>query len=245
MYNNSTFKLLGESRVTVYNPANGHTYKIKFIIVPDCAGMIPVLGLKACKFMEIVTIKDNTLQPVMSVKTCSITDDYADVFDNELGILPGKAHFQVNPDICPVVSPVRRIPISLKAKDKAELDNLTDQNVITPIQDPTDWVSNLVVTMKKNGDPQCLNKALKRECWTISHLNFLMQNCSLHLSKKNAYWHVELDDESSIQPSVLYLGDTAGSECHLDATCHPKSSKPDCNHHLMVLTVCTVLQMTL
>ena len=89
MYNNSTFKPLGESRVTVYNPANGHTYKIKFIIVPDCAGMIPVLGLKACKFMEIVTINDNNLQPVMSVKTCSITDDYADVFDNKLGKLPG------------------------------------------------------------------------------------------------------------------------------------------------------------
>ena len=68
MYNNSTFKPLGESRVTVYmyNPANGHTYKIKFIIVPDCGGMIPVLGLKACKFIEIVTINDNNLQPVMS-----------------------------------------------------------------------------------------------------------------------------------------------------------------------------------
>ena len=85
MYNNSTFKPLGESRVIVYNPVNGHTYKIKFIIVPDCAGMIPVLGLKACKFMEIVTINDNNLQPVMSVKTCTITDDYADVFDNKLG----------------------------------------------------------------------------------------------------------------------------------------------------------------
>ena len=57
----------------------------------------------------------------------------------------------------------------LKAKVKAELDNLTDQNVITLIQDPTDWVSNLVVTMKKYGDlrvcldPQCLTKALKRK----------------------------------------------------------------------------------
>ena len=184
MYNNSTFKPLGESRVTVYNPANGHTYKIKFIIVPDCAGMIPVLGLKACKFMEIVTINDNNLQPVMSVKTCSITDDYADVFDNKLGKLPGKAHFQVNPDICPVVSPVRRIPISLKAKVKAELDNLTDQNVITPIQDPTDWVSNLVVTMKKNGDlrvcldPQCLNKALKREHFRLPVLDDILPELS-------------------------------------------------------------------
>ena len=208
MYNNSTFKPLGESRVTVYNPANGHTYKIKFIIVPDCAGMIPVLGLKACKFMEIVTINDNNLQPVMSVKTCSITDDYADVFDNKLGKLPGKAHFQVNPDICPVVSPVRRIPISLKAKVKAELDNLTDQHVITPIQDPTDWVSNLVVTMKKNGDlrvcldPQCLNKALKREHFRLPVLDDILpelSNAKLFstLDVKNAYWHVVLDDESS------------------------------------------------
>ena len=208
MYNNSTFKPLGESRVTVYNPANGHTYKIKFIIVPDCAGMIPVLGLKACKFMEIVTINDNNLQPVMSVKTCSITDDYADVFDNKLGKLPGKAHFQVNPDICPVVSPVRRIPISLKAKVKVELDNLTDQNVITPIQDPTDWVSNLVVTMKKNGDlrvcldPQCLNKALKREHFRLPVLDDILpelSNAKLFstLDVKNAYWHVVLDDESS------------------------------------------------
>ena len=170
--------------------------------------MIPVLGLKACKFMEIVTINDNNLQPVMSVKTCSITDDYADVFDNKLGKLPGKAHFQVNPNICPVVSPVRRIPISLKAKVKAELDNLTDQNVITSIQDPTDWVSNLVVTMKKNGDlcvcldPPCLNKALKREHFRLPVLDDILpelSNAKLFstLDVKNAYWHVVLDDESS------------------------------------------------
>ena len=185
MYNNSTSKPLGESRVTVYNPANGHTNKKKFIIVPNWSGMIPVLGLKACKFMEIVTINDNNLQPVMSMKTCSITDDYADVFDNKLGKLHGKAHFQVNPDICPVVSPVRRIPISLKAKIKAELDNLTDQNVITPIQ-----------------DPQCLHKALKREHFRLPVLDDILpelSNAKLFstLDVKNAYWHVVLDDESS------------------------------------------------
>ena len=45
--------------------------------------------------MEIVTINDNNLQPVMSVKTaCSVTDDYADVFDNKLGKLPGKLTFK-------------------------------------------------------------------------------------------------------------------------------------------------------
>ena len=109
---------------------------------------------------------------------------------------------------CPVVSPVRRILISLKAKVKAELDNLTDQNVITPIQDPTDWVSNLVVTMKKNGDlrvcldSQCLNKALEREHFRLPVLDDILpelSNAKLFtiLDVKNAYWHVVLDDESS------------------------------------------------
>ena len=72
----------------------------------------------------------------------------------------------------------------MKAKVKAELDNLTDQNVITPIQDPTDWVSNLVVTMKKNGDlrvcldPQCLNKALKREHFRLPVLDDILSELS-------------------------------------------------------------------
>ena len=46
-------------------------------------------------------------------------------------------------------SPVRRIPVSLTEKVKNELDHLSAKNVITSVQQPTDWVSNLVVTMKK------------------------------------------------------------------------------------------------
>ena len=34
MYNKSVVKPLGESKVKVYNPANGHTYSVKFVIVP-------------------------------------------------------------------------------------------------------------------------------------------------------------------------------------------------------------------
>ena len=34
MYNNSVVKPLGESKVKVYNPENGHTYSVKFVIVP-------------------------------------------------------------------------------------------------------------------------------------------------------------------------------------------------------------------
>ena len=51
-----------------------------------------------------------------------------------------------------MVSPVRRIPVSLTEKMKNELDHLPAKNVITPVQQPTDWTSNLVDTMKTSGD---------------------------------------------------------------------------------------------
>ena len=79
-------------------------------------------------------------------------DDYPDVFKDEPGQLPGGAHCITDPSVIPVVSPVRRIPVALTEKVKNELDYLSARNVITPVQQPTDWVSNLAVTMEKSGD---------------------------------------------------------------------------------------------
>ena len=51
---------------------------------------------------------------------------------------------------------------------KLEFERLTDIGVLMPVDEPTDWVSNLVVATKESGDlrlcldPQQLNKALKR-----------------------------------------------------------------------------------
>ena len=109
-------------------------------------------------------------------------DDYPDVFKDELGQLPGNAHFITDPFVTPVVSHVRRILVSLTEKVKNELDHLDAKNVITPVQQPTDWVSNLVVTMKKSADlrvcldPQEVNKALVREHFQLSTLYDMLPN---------------------------------------------------------------------
>ena len=104
---------------------------------------------------------------------------------------------------------MRRIPVSLTEKVKNELDHLSAKNVITPVQQPTDWVSNLVVTMKKSGDlrvcldPQELNKALKREHFQLPTLDDILPNLSnaklfSTVDIRSAYWHVLLDEESSL-----------------------------------------------
>ena len=98
--------------------------------------------------MNILTLH-KTIWNLYYIKLSNVIDDYPDVFKDELGQLPGEAHFITDPSATHVLSPVRRIPVSLTEKAKNEPDHLSSKNVITPVQQPTNSVSNLVVTMKK------------------------------------------------------------------------------------------------
>ena len=62
-------------KVKVYNPANGHTYSVKFVIVPKNVGLIPILGSKASQFMNIMTLNKNNLEPVLQLKLSNVIDD--------------------------------------------------------------------------------------------------------------------------------------------------------------------------
>ena len=65
-------------------------------------------------------------------------------------------------EVTPVINPPRHIPVSLKMKLNEELDW-----IITPTEEPTGWVSSLVIVEKPNEqwwiclDPQHLNQAVK------------------------------------------------------------------------------------
>ena len=123
-----------------------------------------------------------------------------------------------------MVSPVRRIPFSLTEKVKNKLGHLSAKNVITPVQ-PTDWVSNLVVTIKISGDlrvcldPQELNKAIKREHFQLPTLDDILPNLSnaklfSTVDIRSAYWHVLLDEEVVfLQPFLLLTEYISGSVC--------------------------------
>ena len=115
------------------------------MIVPKNSGLIAILGSKASQFMNILTLNTNNLEPVLQLKLSNVIDDYPDVFKDEIGQLPGEAHFITDPSVTPVVSPVRSIPVSLTEKVKNELDHLSAKNVITPVQQPTDLGSPAVL----------------------------------------------------------------------------------------------------
>ena len=69
----------------------------------------------------------------------------------------------------PTIMPNRKIPVAMHQPLKDELQRLVKLKVITQVDEPTEWVSQSVITLKKNGkvrlclDPQELNKVLLRE----------------------------------------------------------------------------------
>ena len=76
---------------------------------------------------------------------------YHTVFEKAVGLLGNNLHLDVERSVKPGQMPVRRIPVAIKGKLKAELDRLEKLGVLERIDEPTEWVSTLVIVKKRNG----------------------------------------------------------------------------------------------
>ena len=132
---------------------------------------------------------------------------YPEQFD-KMGKLPGEYHIVLERGSQPVIHAPRKCPIHLKDELKQELDDMEQKGVIKKMTEPTDWVSSIVISRRKNGklrvclDPKDLNKAIKRchhKTPTLEEIThkFAGSRYFSKLDAKNGYWSVVLDEESS------------------------------------------------
>lgn len=200
VWNNANYVPLGEQRVVVKNPKTNKKYNVNFIICHD--DFVPILGLRASEQMSLISVESDNFERVHKVDDCN------DVFNNELGTFRGKHSLKIKENAIPIVMPNRKVPVALKQPLKNELDRLTNLNVLKPVDEPTEWVSQSVLTPKKNGsvrlclDPQELNKVLLREHYTLPTLDDTLHELTqskvfTKADLASGYWHVKLDDESS------------------------------------------------
>ena len=84
-------------------------------------------------------------------------------------------HIEMDPNIRPVHAPRRRIPVARVQRVNEALERLCEDSIISPVTQPTDWLSNMLIKEKPNGklriciDPsQTINRAL------INHENPLL-----------------------------------------------------------------------
>ena len=204
MWNHTQLSPLGVCRKNVRNPKNGRKYSVEFVVCKE--NFVPLLGLQASQQMELIDVCDDNFD---RVRTVNVEDKYSYVFSGKLGMFPGLQHLKVIKDVKPMVMPDRRIPLAVRPKLKAKLDRLTSLDVITPVDEPTPWVRQMVVVEKKGGDlricndPRELNKALLREHYTFPVLEDTLHELgqSRVFSKadlSSGYWHVQLDETSSL-----------------------------------------------
>ena len=162
-------------------------------------------------FISVLPPEKSTHENVRKIETADeLLRRHAEVFDKDLGTLPGTVHLQVDEDAKPSITPSQRVPTALREKFKVELDRLEGQGVLAKVDEPTPWVSSSVVlATKKSGalriciDPRPLNQALKRETFQLPVLDDLLPELSQAkmfstVDLTAGYWHCVLDDESSL-----------------------------------------------
>jgi hypothetical protein len=203
MWNGAVMKPAGVAWKVVRNPKTNKKYNVEFIIFQD--NQQPLLGLRTSEQMGLIKIEDKAFQRVNMVDTTA----YADVFDGQLGSLPGTQTLMVKEDARPIIMADRRVPIAVRPKLKEELDRLEKLQVITPVTEPTPWVSQIVTATKKSGalriciDPHELNKVLLRERYVMPILEDTLHEMrdSRVFTKADltsGYWHVKMDKASSM-----------------------------------------------
>ena len=98
----------------------------------------------------------------------AILNEVQDVFEG-LGCVEGEYTIKLKVNSQPTIQPQRNVPLRLRNKLKATLDDLERRDIITKVEEPVDWVSNLVVVEKANNtlrlclDPPDLNQVIERE----------------------------------------------------------------------------------
>ena len=108
----------------------------------------------------------------------------------------------------PVIHASRRVPVALRPKLKEELERMKKLDIIEPVNEPSDWVSSLVIVQKTNGsvrvclDPSDLNQAINKRHLQLPTADEILSQLSgacyfTKLDSSNSYWQVRLDDESS------------------------------------------------
>ena len=205
---NADYKPLGETRVVIRNPKNKKNDNVNFIICHN--DNTPILGLRASEQMGLISVAAENLwcsvSEVSESEVCK--NSKSEVFNKVVGTYKGEHRLKIKKNAIPKTMPNHKVPVAMHQPLKDELERLVKLRVITQVDKPTEWVSQSVITLKKNGkvslclDPQELNKVLLREHYIMPTIDDILHD--LRQSKvftkvdlSSGYWHIKLDKYSS------------------------------------------------
>jgi RNase H-like domain found in reverse transcriptase/Reverse transcriptase (RNA-dependent DNA polymerase)/Integrase zinc binding domain len=194
-----------KGKCTLDCQVRGQSQSCEFYVT--CPNYPPILGKQACEELGLLQRVIHTTSRRSPCSPQDIVSEYEDVFKG-VGKLSHKHSIQLDKDAKPQVHSARKIPISLKAKLKDELDKMEQKGIIVKENDPTDWVHPVVIVSKPNGsirvcmDPRALNKFVKREHFQLPTSETIfseLEGATVFsvLDASSAFWQIPLTTESS------------------------------------------------
>uniref|UniRef100_A0A3B3DHQ9 ribonuclease H n=1 Tax=Oryzias melastigma TaxID=30732 RepID=A0A3B3DHQ9_ORYME len=160
-----------------------------------------LLGLPAIKQLQLVSRVNN-----ITIET--VKQQYPRLCSG-LGLVRRPYSNKLQPDAVPFSHQTpRRVPLPLMGKVKEEIDRMEKMDVITRIEDPTDWCAGMVVVPKKSGavricvDFTKMNQAVCREKYilpSVEHTLGMLAGATVFskLDANMGFWQVPLTEESA------------------------------------------------
>ena len=179
---------------------------VEFIVIEGHGN--PLLGRKTSLDLGILKMGPSEVNSINSTKMTKdqIIHDYSKCFEGFGKLKDFQLQIPIDPEVEPVIQNVRRVPFNLREKLGNKLDELEKLDIIEKVNEPSKWISPVVVVPKPGGDIRlCVdmrqpNEAVKRVCHFIPTIDELQDmNESTVFSKldiKWAYHQIELRPES-------------------------------------------------
>ena len=169
----------------------------------------PLLGRNTATSFGVLKIGIDIAAVGTSSQTIgeALQEKYPEVFSGVGKLKDRTVQLHIDPNVKPVVQPIRRTPFSLRSKVEEKVKELIDLDIIEPAAGPTPWVYPVVVVPKSQGDIRlCIdmrraNEAILRERHPIPTVDEILQslNGSKVFSKLDLRWgyhQLELTDDS-------------------------------------------------
>ena len=219
MYDGTIVSTLGGANLCLRNDSSGRSIVLKCRVVNR--DVIPILSLQSSVDRGLIGVKDvdpldyvprvprQPGAPEEVLTKAGVLTEFKQVFDTAK---PGRVvdgHTIVtDPQVAPVAEPPRRVRVHVRDRLKHKLDELVAQKLISPVTEPTPWVSNLVIVDKPGGDirmcldPKTLNRAVQREHYptpTVDEVTTRLSDARVFsvVDASQAFWQIGLSDASA------------------------------------------------
>ena len=182
LFYGTLMKPVGETTLTAERRGKRVDLRFQFV---ECSNK-PLLSAETCEQLGLLKMDLDPEESIHVLKHSYLTrdqilSDYKDAFEG-LGHI-GDTTIVTDSSVKPMQHSPRRVPVDLRDKVKAKLDDLEKKGIVEKVATPTEWISSMVVvtTPKKIRiclDPRDLNKAVIRPKYQMPTLDELLPKLS-------------------------------------------------------------------